>query len=222
MTLSEVKSQIFEWLNSSKGVAYGTFDSNPNYKAAAIDAAIVDADYQVAMVIAMTDGHPRRSSFEQSLSIANSFPLPSWKSLPEADSNYTGLMITKTGGSIVGATFAPSNKINIWTQNPAEFGGVAIVEGYVDIKDNQAFFSGITLTGKYYKVASVSGTPVNLQTPDPFRPTVVKLASAFMLAKLGDYMDVASWAEQLARGDMQYIATDKFFIPAPLQNQRGE
>jgi hypothetical protein len=222
MTVAEVKSQIFEWLNSSKGVAYGTFDGNANYKDSAILAAIVDADYQVSVALAMTDGHPRRTVFEQTFSVSNGGPLPAWESLPESDSSYFGLMILTTSGDSVSATYAPSNKINVWTRNPAEFGGTDIIEGYVDVKDSLAYFSGVTLSGKYYKVATLGAAPTNLQTPDVFRPTVVKLASAFMLAKLGDYMDVASWAESLGRGDIQLIMTDKYFVPAPLMVQRSE
>lgn len=221
MTLNEVKSEVFEFLNSSKGVAYGTFDGNPNYKNDAITQAVIDADYQVAVALASTDGHPRRAGFIKSGTLTNGAE-PAWLALPESDSQIEGLMITKTSNDVVPATMAPGDKIKIWSSSPAEFGGVDVIEGYAAVYNNTVLFSGVSLAFKHFKVDAHTGTPTNLKTPDVFRPTVVKLASAFFLAKMGSFLEVANWAESLARTDIQNIKMDKYFVPAAFAVQRSE
>lgn len=225
MIISDVKNQVLEYLNSSKGTGYGSFDLNPNYKLEAINDAIVDADYQVAVAIAATAGHSHRARYSNLVTMVNTVPL-SWLPVPEADSDPEGIMILLTDGDQFPGVFAPSDKIKVWSGNPEMYGGLDVIEGYYSINSNMIIFIGNEISFTQFKVPILDRTTLSdttlLNTPDVYTATVVKLTAAWFLSKLEDYMGAAGYCEQLGRTDIQNIKADKYFIPQSLMAQRQE
>lgn len=215
LTLAEVRSQVYEAINSSKGVAYGTYDSNPNYKTGSIDDAIIDADYRVSSIICNTVGHPHRPLF---VNTSSSLTTPGeWTSLVECDSAIEGVMIVVASVAKTGQA-APANKIQQWISNAAAHGGAAVIGGYYDVVGNQIFFSGTSLTYKYYKVPAFVAT--NLNSPVVYRPTVVRLALSFILAKDEAMMAAAQLYGQQAVMDLAAIGSGKIVVPEFEQAQQ--
>jgi hypothetical protein len=217
MTLAEVQAQVFELLNASKNIGYGAFDSNPNYKPESIRDLVFDADYQVSRTICETVGHPHRDLYRQSFTVSTE---GTWQRLPDADSKPEGINITSTGysGSRAG-TPAPADKIRQWLANPSLYGGRAVIDGYYDIAGNSVIFSGLSLTGSHFKVASHSASDTTLFSPDCYRPVLIALAIAPLLAKLEDYMGAASWYSQLGVMGLQAISSGKIVVPEVLAYQ---
>lgn len=211
MTLAEVQSIIYEQLNISKSVAYGTHDGSPQYKTEAVREAIFDADYEVARTVAKTPGHPERALY---VNTGNVNTPQSWQPLAAADSSPEAVMITfGTTPTIAPGKTAPATSISQWYRNLAAHGGVEVVGGYYDIVNNYVFFSGISLTYKYYKVPALSPGSTNLNSPDVYRPTVVKLALARLLSKEEDSMQAAGFFAEQGRSDLMAIEKGEMVVP---------
>ncbi len=184
LTRAELRNMVYEGLNVSKGVAYGTHDGSPLFKTEFIDDHIFQADIEVVKAISRSPGHPRRNEYALTLSTIST---PGVR-VPLRDTHHhlgevISVDITRNDAKVVVGKTAPAAKITEWLIDKASYGGDDCVDGYYDVTDNDFIFTGLSAVVRALNIAPHSGVDTNLYAPFEYKITVYRLALGELLRK---------------------------------------
>lgn len=221
LTLDEVRAIVYETLNLSKNVAYGTFDNSPLYKVEYIRDLIFDADDSVVSAICQTVGHPRRSEYTYQQGLGPEGVVFQLSTVNDAaNRGVLNVDITRADLSIVPGIPAPAEKIGEWVRNKSSYGGSDCTDGYYNIQDGQFIFSGGGATLTLLNVADHTSADTNLFSPPEYKNTIVKMALGDLFGKDPAKRDLGARYYQEAMDDIKMIMANVDFVPAFTQHEQ--